>query len=190
MKKPIVYTLFPVPLIENELDIPKKIKESLIKQKYERVTINNGHISVDEYILNKPKYKSLKKQILGQATLFKKDILGMTNKIDLVFQNSWVMKHGPGDWSQPHYHANSFISGILYLKTPDNSGVINFNRANPTPHFTNPIMELNRSEPNFVNSDKFVVAPRENLLLLFPSNLSHSVDRNKSTESKTSRKLL
>ena len=59
MKKPIVYTLFPVPLIENELDIPKKIKESLIKQKYERVTINNGHISVDEYILNKPKYKSL-----------------------------------------------------------------------------------------------------------------------------------
>ena len=77
-----------------------------------------------------------------------------------------------------HIHPNNFISSAYYVTAPENSGDIVFY----DPRSANTIRSPIASNANKLNSNIFTVQPKEGLLILFPSYLHHSVNRNDSEE--------
>ena len=77
-----------------------------------------------------------------------------------------------------HIHPNNSISSAYYVKASENSGDIVFY----DPRSANTIKAPVVSNSNKLNSNTFTVQPKEGLLVLFPSYLHHSVNRNDSEE--------
>ena len=77
-----------------------------------------------------------------------------------------------------HIHPNNFISPAYYVKASEKSGDIVFYDPRSANTIRSPIV----SKTNKLNSNIFSVQPREGLLVLFPSYIHHSVNRNSSEE--------
>ena len=77
-----------------------------------------------------------------------------------------------------HIHPNNFISAAYYVKASEKSGDIVFYDPRSANTIRSPIV----SKTNKLNSNIFSVQPREGLLVLFPSYIHHSVNRNSSEE--------
>ena len=77
-----------------------------------------------------------------------------------------------------HIHPNNFISAAYYVKASEKSGDIVFYDPRSANTIRSPII----SKTNKLNSNIFSVQPKEGLLVLFPSYIHHSVNRNNSEE--------
>jgi uncharacterized protein (TIGR02466 family) len=99
----------------------------------------------------------------------------------------WINSNKKDSYNLPHTHDGEF-SLVYYLKAPKDCGSIVF--RNPNPAFT--ILQFyNLSFPkfNYYNSQEFVVNPKQNDLLIFPSHLVHSVRPNENTKERISLSL-
>lgn len=103
------------------------------------------------------------------------------DKADLVFQGMWANSNGPGDYNKSHIHPNAFLSGTYYVKVPPESGNI---------EFYDPVRERAMyafpTKPEAVARKKIEYKCRNGLLLIFPSWLSHSVQANRSNDTRIS----
>lgn len=179
-----VYNLFPLALMEfdNFPITDKEIDKLINDQDFESIQVENGLISSDKYILNQKKNKELKKNIFNCVDMYTHKVLDLHRNISFYFQNSWMMKHRPKDWGQNHIHENSLISGILYLKTPPNSGNLILHRNRIVSNHLNPYINIPAKNPNIYNADSFVVVVEAKKLILFPANMNHSIEINNSSE--------
>ena len=96
----------------------------------------------------------------------------------------WYNVNPQYSYNKEHYHPNSFLSGVFYLKAPPNSGKIVFVRAqSEIDRMTNITSELSTYNV-FINNNRINVenwfVPDEKLLLLFPSHITHYVEQNNS----------
>lgn len=99
----------------------------------------------------------------------------------------WINSNKKDSYNLPHTHDGEF-SLVYYLKAPKDCGSIVF--RNPNPAFT--ILQFyNLPFPkfNYYNSQEFVVNPKQNDLLIFPSHLVHSVQPNPSKKERISLSL-
>ena len=78
----------------------------------------------------------------------------------MAISNSWINVMGNGAKVNPHIHRNSFYSGAIYPDLEDNSANIIFEN----------------------NNQIFEVDIKSNYLYLFPSNLLHYTEENKSNK--------
>ena len=95
----------------------------------------------------------------------------------------WANKRTTGKWHQRHLHPNSFLSGIIYLNTCDARTWFSL------PNFWYP-----QSDREFVLSPYYSEKPNTEIIhqqesvagtmVVFPSHLHHSVDNNKSDETR------
>ena len=103
------------------------------------------------------------------------------DKADLVFQGMWANNNGPGDYNRSHIHPNAFLSGTYYVKAPPESGNI---------EFYDPVRERAMyafpTKPEAMARKKLEYRCRDGLLLIFPSWLSHSVQANRSNDTRIS----
>lgn len=156
------------------------------KIEYEQYPQKNGYGSLDKNILLTNELKSLKQTIEDKINYFLFEILKFKQgKIKHV--RSWINLHKQGDFSQNHNHPNSFISGILYLNVPEfDSGKIYFSHPEEISSFktctVNPLIE----EYNIFNSKLWTFEPKNNMIVIFPSHLSHSTGVNNSGENRHS----
>ena len=81
-----------------------------------------------------------------------------------------------------HSHPNNFLSGVYYLRTNTEADTINFHDPRPQREIIKPAV----TELTAENTDQVVVRVRNGTLLIFPSWLAHSVDANKSKETRIS----
>jgi uncharacterized protein (TIGR02466 family) len=88
--------------------------------------------------------------------------------------------------NREHTHPRSFLSGVYYIKVPENSGNITFLRSN-TEHDKMEFIHNRISEEglqidnNRINSE-YWYTPVEGMLILFPGHLTHYVRQNLTTE--------
>ena len=92
--------------------------------------------------------------------------------------NMWAIINTGGSSNAQHQHGNSNISGAYYVRAPKNSGDIVFYDPRPAPVYFHP----NAKSPNLLNAQVNSVSPKEGVLVLFPSYLDHSVNKNLSNE--------
>jgi uncharacterized protein (TIGR02466 family) len=136
---------------------------------------NTCFMTPDLEILNKIPF--LKKNIFNCVENYLKNI--MKFKMNFQFTTSWAIKTMPNGCSQKHAHPNSFLSGVYYPK--GNKGFnIKFYRKN---NFWN----IKTIENNDFNAEWYTFnIIEDNILLLFPSDLEHSIEKNLSEETRYS----
>lgn len=98
--------------------------------------------------------------------------------------NMWINISPKGAYNIPHVHPNTFLSGVLYIKTPPNCGRIWFIHPSECVEY-----DWKKEYWEVFNSDNapiqyMTVQPKR--LYLFPSWLKHGVEQNKSEEDRIS----
>jgi len=86
--------------------------------------------------------------------------------------NSWINIQKKNSILDYHMHPGSVISGALYVKTDDDSSVLNFLNPNPFMKFT---AKDNQKLTKYM-FERAYVKPQDGQLVLFPSWLSHGSD--------------
>jgi uncharacterized protein (TIGR02466 family) len=93
-------------------------------------------------------------------------------KKDVVDVHYWLNVNRKNHYNNLHKHGTAIMSAVFYTKVPNNSGKIVFQRT------VTGELECRVDEYNSDNWDEFHVPPKEGLLLMFPGNMKHLVERN------------
>jgi uncharacterized protein (TIGR02466 family) len=169
----MILDLFPTPVYRGKVYIPESdfadIKSCV---KYKRNPPDNGFISDDRYILNS--YGTLKKQVEGHVSEYAHNVIGVEESISMKIMNSWVMSHVRGDFAPNHYHTNSLISGVLYLRVPDGSGGISFVKDTGDQDILSRTINVAKVDNDY-NRGQRDIKVSDGDILLFPSRLMHYV---------------
>lgn len=108
--------------------------------------------------------------IIDQAKQFAKTLQINTN---LRYDGYWININRYKDSNIIHFHPNSLISGVFYVKTPENSGKLVFH------HPSEDLMIVWKNvlnDFNNANSQLWRFEPKQGELYLFPGWLKHSVE--------------
>ena len=106
------------------------------------------------------------------------------------YMNSlWFMINSKGGYNHRHKHFDKVdcaLSGVFWIKVPKNPGNIIF--YNPEEYRN---YQLNESYSNIIKNifnqkSSYQISPQEGKIILFPSHLDHSVDKNFSDEDRIS----
>jgi len=169
--------LFPAPLysanLESGLDpaeeneIKDIIKEGMYK--------NAGNsTSNNSYIFN-TRLRKLKEFCEKHINIYVEEVIYPKEELDLYITQSWLNITKPGGFHHAHSHSNSIISGVFYVATTENDK-IKFHDENVK---LKERIKIELKEYNVWNSSSWSFPVEKNILLLFPSWLTHSVDENK-----------
>tara|TARA_B100000427_G_C15236849_1_gene475930 strand:+ start:49 stop:648 length:600 start_codon:yes stop_codon:yes gene_type:complete len=98
----------------------------------------------------------------------------------------WANINGKGNYNVSHIHPNSDISGVLWIKIPENSGVIEFT----SPHMYNQFRERQIYKKKILDNagihPAWYLTPIEGNIVFFPSSIFHNVNSNESEEDRIS----
>ena len=139
---------------------------------------NISAMSEDRFVLNKPEFLNLKNIIMKEFNSFNNEYLMYENEFKIT--TSWFTKTKTGQQSNPHNHRNCMFSGILYIQTSDNSGDIVFN------DLTDKRFLLRTKKHNIYNSEQFTFRPKNGMIIIFPSEITHQILKNKSNTDRIS----
>ena len=139
---------------------------------------NDNFQSKDTYLLKHEQLKNIKNFINECINKFTKNIYQSDQK--LVVTQCWINKNPKDSSHHEHCHPNSIISGVFYFKQNSKLPPIQFSK---TLQYS---MTLHTEKYNNLNSGTFYLPCTDRELILFPSNLVHSVPINKGDEERIS----
>ena len=177
-----IFPLFSKPVYLKILDIDTKKIVSMLEE-YDFGTSGNEYtlsegldntisITKNLYVLDDKRFKFLKDKIMEEFYKFSREEMKYPNKFEIT--TSWFTKTTKNQSGFFHNHNNCMISGILYLQTNENSGNIVFE------NFSNKRYKLEVDDYNVYNSTEWKIGPVDGLLVMFPSEVHHMLQENKS----------
>ena len=171
-------TLFPVPVYISKIEISEQTKQQVKQQHFKEIGSKNGFMTATTDMLGNSEFAELRKLIDSHVQDYVKNIYAPEDGIEFFLTTSWAMLHRPGNWSHTHTHANAIVSGILYLTTDAKSGDLLFTNAHN--NLAPKLLTINKKSYNPYNTEFWHITPEDNQIVIFPSNLPHSVNRNES----------
>jgi len=170
--------IFPYPLIITNYDEPLTDEINYLNTIiYEINGDNNSYKSSDTYILKNKSLDKINSFILNSIVNYK-NLLKIEQEICIT--QSWVNKNPINSKHHEHIHPNSFVSGVFYF---------NLNKGHPPIQFSKTqfdMLKLSYTEWNKYNCETYFPDISTGSLILFPSNLRHSVSLNKVDETRIS----
>ncbi len=95
------------------------------------------------------------------------------NECEHIITTSWITKTEKSEYSQVHWHKNSYFSAVYYHgEYDDKCGDIMF--QSPLEKF-NDFYTPSSRQNNIFNSDVWGIKPKKNKLIFFPSYVSHQI---------------
>ena len=171
--------IFPTPVLitKYEGDLSKEIKyvDSL---PYKEQKGNANFKSQDTYLMEIEELKSIKDFFYESLNKYTKNISQSDQR--LVITQCWANKNPPGSKHHEHVHPNSILSGVFYLRQDKTLPPIQFAKS------VQAAMKLDPKKYNNLNSETFLLPCVTGELLIFPSNLKHSVPTNMGKEARLS----
>ena len=134
--------------------------------------------SEDTFVLDKPELANIRTFIEAKLHKFVTEIMASTDK--MVITQSWLNKNKKGESHHEHQHPNSMVSGVWYPQIHESLPPIQFR------HRGQRDVSLQTEKYNTFNSATFMLPMKRGELILFPSNLQHSVPVNNSEEERIS----
>src|SRR5690606_10382459 len=129
MSNPAVYPLFSTPVYVNNVgDFAKPDVTSLEYSSSLPTGAYNFLSSTDKRVLDRPEFDAVRAIVTRELELYTRQVLAVSRSIEFYITDSWVNIYRRGQAAGPHVHNNSLISGVLYLKVPENGGDIVFHR--------------------------------------------------------------
>jgi len=107
-------------------------------------------------------------------------------KTKMKLLNMWININRKGDYNTEHDHPQSDVSAVLWIKTPKDCGALIF--PSPKSFTQDKILDvLDREIITQTKSDHiFAFLPEEGKMVIFPSDMRHSVEMNNSDEDRIS----
>lgn len=175
-----IFPVFSSPIFASHVKVEDSVIEELNKEKHIKINLEEyaGSTSEDKFLLRKEKYSKLKKDIMNVLKYYNDTYLKF--KTDFQMTTSWLSKTFPNTSSALHNHTNSFLSGVLYLRVPNNSGDIMFENMNVHN------VQIETTEDTLYNSNRFFFNPAPGVIIFFPSNTYHKVLENNSNDERLS----
>ena len=181
-----VINLFPTPVAATQLNHPVDKIEILCQQ--ERLKDSKGIIKSNiggwqsDNIIYPDSPFSFLLDIETICQEFAENTLMIDKQVSMV--NAWININQKGNTNKEHYHPGCILSGVFYVKTPEECGNI---------EFLHPGIDLisfawNRVQSNYsqYNSPKWWLPSKANTLYIFPCWIKHSVQPNMSDEERIS----
>ena len=171
--------IFPTPILiikyDDDISEETKYVENLeyISQKE-----NKNFKSKDSYLMKHEIFKNIKNFFGESITKYTEKVLN--SKQRLVITQCWTNKNPPGAKHHEHVHPNSIISGVFFFRIGGKLPPIKFAKTNQV------AMKLDPTKYNNITAETFMLPCVPGELLLFPSNLKHSVPMNLSEETRYS----
>jgi len=172
-------SVFPTPILITKYgdDLSKELKyvDNLL---YKEQKENANFKSTDSYLLEIEELKNIKNFFYESLNKYTKHVSLSDQR--LVITQCWANKNPPGSKHHEHVHSNSILSGVFYLKQDKTMPPIQFAKSEQGS------MKLDPKKYNNLNSEIFLLPCVDGELLLFPSDLKHSVPTNKGHETRIS----
>ena len=171
--------IFPTPILITKYqgDLSKELKY-VDYLPYKEQKGNANFKSQDTYLMEIEELKSIKDFFYESLNKYTKNISQSDQR--LVITQCWANKNPPGSKHHEHVHPNSILSGVFYLKQDKTLPPIQFSKS------IQGAMKLDPKKYNNLNSETFLLPCVAGELLLFPSNLKHSVPTNMGKEARIS----
>lgn len=175
-----IIDIFPIPIAKFKLErqLTQDEKNHLINLDIKPNKEN--FISLDSYVLEHEKMQDLKKWITLQLIEYYNQVYRPKYFSQIYITQSWVNYSSKGESHHKHSHKNSFLSAVFYIKSNPNSGRIIFHKNN----FRD--IDVEPEVINEYNGDSYTLPVNTLDLIVFPSNLIHSVELLTSDESRIS----
>lgn len=176
-----VIGIFPTPLLRVPGAIDAALVSGLVAHFSTRATTaNNGSVNLSHTEMLQPGDSPLLVEVAGRVTPKLADFgaLMMGERLGWSVKEMWVNLLETGGRQAMHNHANSFISGVLYLTTTHPEARTVFMKS---PGGTDFVFKNDHAgvTPGPYNADKWISpAPEPGDMVLFPSYLMHAVPPN------------
>ena len=125
--------------------------------------------SKNSFLLRNKKLKKLKTFFEKSIEMYAKQVLGIEKEICIT--QAWSNQNTKGTSHHTHYHPNSIISGVFYLKVNNTGCPIVFSSSNRKE------LIINELKTDY-NYGRMALDVQDGDLILFPSNLEHQVPPN------------
>ena len=102
----------------------------------------------------------------------------------IKFGNIWANINKKGDYNDKHIHPGFDLSGVFWIKIPDDSGTIVFSSPNHYTQFYNETCYTDAIKERFNLSSTYWIKPLEGAIIIFPSVIEHQVDMNMNESNK------
>ena len=170
--------LFPTPLLISQyhFDYSKEL-EWIKNQSYKKQKTHNRQ-SKDSFILDNPEMSRVRQFIDSKIKEFVFKVMG--SDAEMVITQSWLNRNGKGESHHEHKHTNSMISGVWYPQIHEKLPPIRFKTSEQRD------VSFSIERYNHYNSQSFLLPIKVGELILFPSNILHSVPINQSDEERIS----
>ena len=99
---------------------------------------------------------------------------------------AWVNINKQGDYNVKHTHPTSDLSGVLWIKCPDDCGRIEFESSLAFQSYKEVECYTENLKDEYYIDHTYYFNPKEGRILVFPSHLAHQVYENKSKEDRIS----
>lgn len=163
--------IFPTPIYISSVNREFSKEENLFFNNFYEKTIDNvgNKITDYTYVLEDELMINLKNILLSCLNDYYNKIIDSTNNISSYITTSWLNFTKSGEYHHKHRHSNSLVSGVLYINTDQSYDKICFH--NDTFY---KLINLNIKDTSF-GTENIYIPVKTGDILLFPSDLSHSV---------------
>jgi len=182
----MIHELFPIPLYHSRLaPVDSLTLAKLTNLKFDAPGNEQDNIvheeTVERHVLDRPEFTELKKNIKTHIDNYVHELIGATRDQRWEISSSWVNRSAKGHYHANHWHSNSLVSGVFYLRTDEKSGAICFHKDRGHRNLWGDTISIDFAKPTVYNSPAVSILPVDGDLLLFPSLLNHSVMANESS---------
>lgn len=177
-----IHGIFPVPIYRSKLSRKFTTTElHFVEKMRAECRPNKGNTtSSNSYILNEPSFSILKKEIdLFIEDYFAK-IIFPPESISPYITQSWLNYTEINEQHHPHYHQNSYLSGVLYIAADKAHDNITFG------HNRYDQINISPTQGNQLNSVVLSFPVETGEIIIFPSSQMHSVAVKKGKNSRIS----
>ena len=188
-----VIPLFAVPLCKTRIEEPAPEIIDYLQNKisYTRMLHSVAMNSDDHNVLDREEVAPLRKALLDQVNEYLHNYLDADSKHEFYITTSWMNQYNKNDYSGLHYHSNSLISGVLYFDDCEDTADIIFHKDKYVQNIFTDTVNIDHKKEFDLNKKGYLyhqrelnVTPNKWDLVLFPSNLNHSVAVNASEDNK------
>jgi len=162
--------IFPIPVGKFHLNRSLKQDEIEFLSSQDQKPNRANSTSIDTYALNKPVLFDLKLWIHSCLKSFFFNVYMPKHPAEIYITQSWVNYTKKGESHHKHFHKNSILSAVFYVKSNMNSGNIVFYKNETGP------WDIPASNYNDYNTTKSSMPVGDLDLVVFPSYLMHSVE--------------
>ena len=188
-----ILPVFPSLIIREKIKDYDKYKDELILYAYEQEKKDPDGLKNSKNLgwQSQHKYANSQNPVSSIVINLIKSILNNKNVFNIkdlskAKMQMWININKPGDSNRKHNHPGSDLSGVFWVKSLQRSGDLTFY----SPNVMTQIAQIN-SIKDEIGKKLFItptveIEPLEGVIVLFPSDLSHAVQKNNSNEDRIS----